>query len=95
LALTTVSTELAIPYQHKPPEHVTYWTRAALEEALSRNDMRLCEHREYFMKQDSDIYLDAVLRTVPQHLRKQIGHTLPEMVEVPTNEIFAVAQYLG
>ncbi|MCP4708537.1 MAG: class I SAM-dependent methyltransferase [Planctomycetes bacterium] len=92
LALTTVSTESAIPYQYKPPEHVTYWTRGALEEALGRNGLRLCECREYFMEQNSDIYLSAVLRTVPQILREQISHTMPEMVEAPTNEIFAVAQ---
>ena len=92
LALTTVSTELAIPYQHKPPEHVTYWTHAALEEALSRNGMHLCEKMEYYMKQNSDIYLGAVLRTVPENLRGQISHTMPEMVEVPTNEIFVVVQ---
>jgi len=92
LALTTVSIESAIPFQYKPPEHVTYWTRAALEQALDRNGLRLCVCREYFMEQNSEVYLGAVLRTVPLELQVQISHTMPPMVEVPTNEIFAVAQ---
>lgn len=47
IALTTVSTELTIPYQHKPPEHVTYWTRGALERALTQAGFSICQYKPY------------------------------------------------
>jgi len=92
LALTTVSIDTDIPYRHKPPEHVTYWTREALEQALRLAGFVIQRFRSYVMKQTSDVYMDAVLRTVPGHLKGKIEHKLAEMVEVPTNEVFVVAQ---
>ena len=92
LALTTVSTELSIPYQYKPPEHVTYWTQRAMEEMCHRHHIILREYRPYKMIQNCDVYLDAVLRTVPESLRSMISHKMPDMIEVPTNEVFVVAE---
>ena len=92
LALTTVSTETTIPYQYKPPEHVSYWSRKALHMALTRAGFTIRNVEPYVMLQRSDVYLNAVLRTVPDHLRQQINHQLPPLVEVPTNEVFVVAQ---
>jgi len=93
--MTTVWTEGSIPYQHKPPEHVTYWTKDAMQAMLERNGFSLVEFRAYRMKQKSDVYLNAVLRTVPAELRNRIHHTLPEVVEVPTNEVFVLAKRGG
>ena len=92
LALTTVSVETPIPFQHKPPKHLTYWTRAALQIALETTGFTLLACQPYIMVQHPDIYLNAVLRTVPEHYRRLIRHDLPDMVEVPTNEVFVVAR---
>jgi len=92
LAMTTVWTEGSIPYRHKPPEHVTYWTKDAMQTLLERNGFSLVWFEAYRMMQKSEVYLNAVLRTVPADLRSRIHHTLPEMVEVPTNEAFIVAK---
>ena len=90
IALTTVSTELAIPCQYKPPEHTTYWTRPAIDRAFAAAGLQTRDYRPYEMLQRADVYLDAVLRTVPDHLRPNISHQLPAVVEVPTNEVFVV-----
>ena len=95
LALTTVDTDTSIPYRHKPPEHVTYWTRQAMELAFAEPEWLICEYSPYKMVQNSDIYLNAVLRTVPDNLRAKITHEMPSMVEVPTNEVFVVIKRIA
>jgi hypothetical protein len=92
LALTTVWIDSGIPYQYKPPEHVSYWTQAALAAALAAADFEMLTFEPYRMVQKSDVYMQAVLRTVPQDYRERIHHDLPEMVEVPTNEAFITAR---
>ncbi len=92
MALTTVTIESSIPYRHKPPEHVTYWTRPAAEVLLARSSLSLVDYRPYTMVQRAEVYLGAVLRTVPERLRGKIRHRLPEFVVVPTNEIWLVAR---
>ena len=92
IALTTVSTELPIPCQYKPPEHTTYWTRPAIDRAFTAAKLQMCDYRPYVMLQTADVYLEAILRTVPDHLRPKISHQLPPVVEVPTNEVFVVGR---
>lgn len=92
LAATTVSTELNIPFQYKPPEHTTYWNQAAISCLLASQKLELLEYRQYFMKQLSEIYLSIILRTVPERYRKYISSDLPDFVEIPTNEVFFVAR---
>lgn len=90
LALTTVTTESSIPYQFKPPEHVTYWTKKSIQVLFSAAGLSILEYNNYKMIQKADVYLSCVLRTVPEKFQKKISHTLPEYIEVPTNEIFVV-----
>jgi len=90
MALTTVTTESAIPFQYKPPEHVTYWTKKAIKSLFSSVGLTILEYENYKMIQRSDIYLNCVMRTVPKKFQRQISHSLPDFIEVPTNEIFVV-----
>lgn len=90
LALTTVTTESTIPYQFKPPEHVTYWTKKSIKVLFSAAGLSILEYKNYKMIQKADVYLKCVLRTVPEKFQKKISHTLPEYIEVPTNEIFVI-----
>ncbi len=92
LAATTISTELNIPFQYKPPEHTTYWNQSAISQLLESQGLELIEYRQYFMKQLSDIYMSIILRTVPERYRKDIYSELPDFVEIPTNEVFFVAR---
>jgi hypothetical protein len=92
LAMTTVWIDSKIPYQIKPPEHLTYWTREAMTIALEASNFEMLTFEPYQMVQAGDVYLQAVLRTVPETYRTKIYHKLPELVEVPTNEIFVVAK---
>ena len=95
LAATTVSIELPIPFQYKPPEHLIYWTRSALEQLFSKAGLEILEYSQYYMIQLSEVYMSIILRTVPPHYCKKIRNDLPEFVEVPTNEVFIVAKKSG
>ncbi|MDI6735204.1 MAG: class I SAM-dependent methyltransferase [bacterium] len=94
LALTTVTVESTIPYQHKPLEHLMYWTRVSIEKLFELIGLKVKEYIPYWMFQKSDIYLSLVLRTVPEEIKSNIYHKLPEVVFVPTNEIFVVGEKL-
>ena len=48
--------------------------------------------KDYFMEQDSDVYMSILLRTMPDCYKKHVSYKLPEFVEVPKNEIFLVAK---
>lgn len=95
MALTTVWADAAIPFQYKPPEHVTYWSTESLYVLADRVGLEVVLLKPYMMEQYADVYLSAVLRTVPLHLRSLISHQLDEIVEVPTNEVFVVLQKTG
>lgn len=92
LALTTVSIETPIPYRHKPPEHTLYFTRAAIAALADRCGFRVIEYRPYRMIQDSDVYLDTLLRTMPDEYQALVTHSMPKYVEIPTNEVFVVME---
>jgi len=92
LALTTVTTESNIPYQHKPPKHITFWTKKAIQTLFSLIGLKILEYHAYEMIQKSDVYLRYVLRTVPEKYKFKIYHKLPRYIEVPTNEIFVVGE---
>ena len=84
--------ESSIPYRYKPPEHVTYWTRKAIDILFEKTGFKLLECEPYTMIQNSDVYLECVLRTVPEEYKKLIYHRLPEFIEVPTNELYAIGE---
>jgi len=91
--LTTVSVETNIPYQHKPPEHLTYWTKQAMGVGFKKSGFEMILYEPYKMVQKRDVYMNAVLRTVPMNLKRYINYiAIPEMVEVPTNEVFVVGK---
>lgn len=92
LALTTVTTESSIPYQYKPPEHVTFWTKVAIGKLFASAGLKILEYHAYQMIQNSDIYLACVLRTVPYEIKSKIYHKLPKYILIPTNEIFVVGE---
>lgn len=91
IVITTVDAEGTIPYHFKPPEHLTYWTQAAMGVLARRCGLVIDEYRPYQMHQLSKIYLDRLLARTPTRYRKVItGRNLPEVVRVPTNELFCV-----
>jgi SAM-dependent methyltransferase len=92
MALTTVWLDAPIPLRHKPPEHLTYWSSLSLIKLMEPLGMVIVDSKPYVMVQDADVYLDCCLRTVPTHYRQLIKHNLPARVEVPTNEVFLVAE---
>lgn len=99
MAITTVNAEGVIPYYHKPPEHLTYWTRQSFEKLAATLDMDIVLYEPYQMEQYAAIYLDRLLSRTPASYRDGIlTHSLrvlPEIVEVPTNEIFVVMKPKG
>lgn len=90
VALTTVDAEGSIPFHYKPPEHLTYWTRAALARLGERLGLRLVAVEPYVMRQLGSIYLDRLLARTPAPYQACIAGDLPELVEVPTNELRAL-----
>jgi hypothetical protein len=92
MALTTLSVETPIPYRHKPPEHTLYFTRKAIEALAARAGFTVAEYRPYTMMQDSDVYLDTLLRTMPDDYQRLVSHAMPQYVEIPTNEVFVVLE---
>jgi len=94
VVLTTVSVETTIPYRHKPPEHVTFWTEHAINICFKKAGFELLACEPYTMTQKRDVYMGAILRTVPLKLKRKIDFLkLPKMIKnLPTNEIFVVGR---
>jgi hypothetical protein len=92
IAITTLSIETLIPYRHKPPEHTLYFTRASIEALADSACFKVIEYRPYKMVQDSDVYLDTLLRTMPDEYQAMVSHSMPKYVEIPTNEVFVVLE---
>lgn len=93
LIITTVNAEGEIPYYYKPPEHLTYWTKKSLHLLAEYIECDILEISQYNMKQFSHIYLDRLLsRTPKEHavVIKDSIDMLPEIIEIPTNELFTV-----
>jgi len=93
LFATTVDINRRIPFQYKPPEHLTYWTEAAVRCLLQSHGMDLVVYQDYFMVQDRDVYMNIIMRTVPQEYKALVDYSgLPNFVLVPTNEVLIVAR---
>ena len=96
IAITTVDAEGAIPYYYKPVEHLTYWTKSSFENLFEKAGIRLIEYKPYKMLQRSEIYIDRLLSRTPneyKHAFDGVKSSLPEYIEVPTNEVFVVGEY--
>jgi len=87
LTLTTVDAESTIPYYYKPPEHLTYWTRAAFDVLSEACGLEIVNYQSYTMFQMGSIYMQRVLSRVPEEYRRSVPNTVPEIVHVPTNEV--------
>jgi len=90
IAITTVNAEGVIPYYHKPPEHLTYWTKKAFEEIALDAGMEIIAYEPYEMYQLSSVYLDRLLSRTPHKYQSMIKNNMPDVVMVPTNEVFVV-----
>jgi hypothetical protein len=88
LIITTVDINQVIPFRYKPPEHTIYFTHAAIIELFK--GFKILEYSPYFMVQNSDIYLEILHRSMPNKYKKLIYNNLPQIVEIPTNEVFIV-----
>ncbi|MEW5831656.1 MAG: class I SAM-dependent methyltransferase [Campylobacterota bacterium] len=99
MIMTTVDAEGVIPYYYKPPEHLTYWTKKSFEILAEILGMKIIAYEPYMMEQNARIYLERLLSRTPLPYRESILNgslnALPEIVEVPTNEIFVVMQSKG
>lgn len=95
LVITTVDAEGIIPYYSKPVEHLTYWTRKSFQLLFEQCGLRAMHSEPYTMVQASDVYLDRLLSRTPEQYRPCFAATLdslPDRVEVPTNEILVIAE---
>lgn len=95
LVITTVDAEGIIPYYYKPVEHLTYWTQNAFQRLFEQCGLRAVHSQPYTMVQASDVYLDRLLSRTPEQYRPCFAGTLdslPDLVEVPTNEILVIAE---
>ncbi len=92
IIFTTVFSDTLIPFQYKPPEHTLYFTSKSLKSIEKSTGLILLEENDYFVTQDSDVYFQILLRTVPENYQKMCRHEMPEFVKVPTNEKLIVMQ---
>lgn len=90
IALTTVDAESVIPYYYKPPEHLSYWTRTSFEILANICGLEIIEYTPYKMFQIGEIYFDRLLSRTPNEYVQMIINKLPNIVKVPTNEVFVV-----
>ena len=96
LFLTTVDINSKIPFRYKVPEHVTYWTHSAMKTLFERVNLSMIEYRPYEMEQCRDVYMNILLRTVPENYKSKVNYeAMPKFVEVPTNEIFVVGKKIA
>ena len=97
LAFTVVSNELEIPYRYKPPEHLTYWTKPSTELFMEKLGFKILHLEKDVMSQRSDVYIKLICSRVPEIYHNtylNVANTLPEYVEIPTNELFCIAKKL-
>lgn len=88
IALTTVDAEGIIPYYYKPPEHLTYWTRAAFDVLARDCGLEIIEYEPYWMFQLGEIYTQRLLSRTPEEYHESfLGGDIPSIVFVPTNEV--------
>ena len=88
IALTTVDAEGVIPYYYKPPEHLSYWTRAAFDVLSEGCGLEVVEYEPYWMFQLGEIYTQRLLSRIPEEYHESfLGGDIPSVVFVPTNEI--------
>jgi len=95
IALTTINAEGTIPYYYKPPEHLSYWTRAAFDILSENCGLEIVEYEPYWMFQKEDIYFQRLLSRTPKKYHEPIlAGNLPQIIYVPTNEIRVVMKKL-
>ncbi len=95
IAITTIDSEGIIPYYYKPIEHLSYWTLKSFEILFEKCNLELISHEPYVMFQRAEIYLDRLLSRTPNDYKQAFSEALtrlPKYVEVPTNEVFVIAQ---
>lgn len=90
IALTTVDAEGIIPYYYKPPEHLSYWTKPAFCFLSQECGLEIMEYQPYHMFQLGHIYVKRLLSRTPEKYRKDFVTCLPEIIQVPTNEVRVV-----
>lgn len=90
MAITTVNAEGVIPYYYKPPEHLTYWTRASIEIMSKHCSMEIISYIPYEMYQLGSVYFERLLSRTPEAYRQLIHNSLPRIVRIPTNEIMCI-----
>jgi transcription elongation factor Elf1 len=98
IAITTVDAEGVIPYHYKPVEHLTYWTKNSFEKLFKKVGIKLIEYKPYKMLQRSEIYVDRILSRTPTEYKSAFDEgisVLPKYIEIPTNEVLVVGQFLN
>jgi hypothetical protein len=90
IVFTTVFSDVSIPFQYKPPEHTIYFTKKSLEPLSKLSGLTILSVNDYYMKQDSDVYFQILLRTMPEQYKKLCQHKMPEFVDIPTNECIVI-----
>ena len=90
IVLTTVFSDATIPFRYKPPEHTLYFRKKSLEYLGKLSGLTILSVNDYIIKQDSDVYFQILLRTMPEKYKKLCHHKMPEFVEIPTNECFVI-----
>ena len=90
IVLTTVFSDVSIPFQYKPPEHTIYFTKKSFEYLGKLSKLAILSIDDYYINQDSDIYFQILLRTMPEKYKKLCQHQMPEFVEIPTNECLVI-----
>jgi len=90
IVLTTVFSDMPIPFRYKPPEHTIYYTKETMPIIAKSSGLDLLKLNDYFIDQDSDVYFEILLRTMPEKYKKLCEHKMPEFVDIPTNERLVV-----
>ena len=91
--VTTIDIESSIPFRYKPPEHLSYWSKNAALSIATNSGLTLVDYSPYTMLQSKNVYMSILLRTMPDQYLRCIDHSsLPDLVEIPTNEALWVLE---
>ena len=95
IVITTINAEGVIPYYYKPIEHLTYWTHNSIDILFKKIGLEILEYNPYIMIQNSEVYIERLISRTPEKYRESFRiaiNTLPEYIEIPTNEVFIVGR---
>lgn len=98
IVLMVIVNDSDIPYRYKPPEHLTYWTRQAIELLYEKCGLEMVAYEPLDMYETVSVFKEKISRRLSNIVREKVmpvndGDDF-EYILVPTNNVITIAKKL-